>query len=85
MWALPGAFGSGSNRAGVLPRVREQQLVVFGHKCPPLWTLEVIEATSGACSRTPSGGMPCLPLESEITVVVCPHPLQTMQEVLHPT
>ena len=35
-------------------------------------TSEVTGATSGACSQTPSGGRPCLPLESEITALVCP-------------
>ena len=38
---------------------------------------EVIGATSGACSGTPSGGRARLSLKSEITEVVCPHHLQT--------
>ena len=33
---------------------------------------EVIGTASDACSWTPSGGEPHPPLESEITVVVCP-------------
>ena len=33
---------------------------------------KVTGGTSEACSGTPSGGRPCLPLESEITVVVAP-------------
>ena len=54
---------------------------------------EVAGASSNFCSGVPSGGGPRPPLESEITVVVCPHHLQTtqgapcptyhMQEVLH--
>ena len=78
---LPGAFGSGNNSAGLLPGVREQQQVVFGHNALLCGTLEVNGASSGACSQTPSGGRPCPPVESEITTVVFPHHLQTMQEV----
>ena len=36
---------------------------------------EVIGATSGACSGTPSGSGPCPPLESVIPQVLCPHHL----------
>ena len=43
---------------------------------------EVVGASSGSCSGIPSGGGPCPPLESEITVVVCPGYLQTTQK--HP-
>ena len=46
-------------------------------QCPLLWYSEVIGATSGACSGTPSGGRARLSLKSEITEVVCPHHLQT--------
>ena len=45
-------FGSGSNRASVLPGVREQQQLVFGHSALLCGTLEVIGATSDACSWT---------------------------------
>ena len=76
MWALPRVFGS----AGVLSGVREQQQVVFNHNALLCGTLEEIGSASGACSLTPSGGGPCPPLELEITVVVCPYHLQTMQE-----
>ena len=72
MWALPGEFGSDSNKAGVLPGLQEQQQVVFGHSALLCGTLEVIGATSGACSWTSSGGGPHPPLESKITAVVCP-------------
>ena len=41
---------------------------------------EVTGNASGACSGTPSGSGPCPPLESVITVVVCPRHLQTTQE-----
>ena len=84
MWALPGVFGSGSIRARVLPGVREYQQVVFGHSAPLCGALEVIGATSGACSQTPSGGRPCPPLESEMTAVVCPRQVQAMQEAPAP-
>ena len=46
---------------------------------------EVVGAASGSCSGIPSGSGPCPPLESEITVVVCPHHLQAMQEAPHVT
>ena len=72
MWALPGAFSSGSNRADVLPDIGEQQQVVFGHNALLCGALEVTGAASGACSQTPSGGGARPPLESEITSVVCP-------------
>ena len=75
MWALPGVFSSGSNRASVLPGVLEQQQVVFGHKALLCGTLEVPGAASVACSWTLSGSGPCPPLESEITAVVSPHHL----------
>ena len=85
MWALPGEFGSDSNKAGVLPGLQEQQQVVFGHSALLCGTLGVIGATSGACSWTSSGGGPHPPLESVITVVVSRHHLQTMQEAPHPS
>ena len=50
MWALPGEFGSDSNKAGVLPGLQEQQQVVFGHSALLCGTLEVIGAASNACS-----------------------------------
>ena len=40
----------------------------------------VVGTASGSCSGIPSGGGPCLPLESEVTVMVCPHHQQTIQE-----
>ena len=46
---------------------------------------EVVWAASGFCSGISSGGGLCPPLESEITVVVCPSHLQTTQEAPHPT
>ena len=42
-------------RARVLPRVREQHQVVFGHNALLHGTLEVTGAESGICSWTPSG------------------------------
>ena len=51
-----------------------QQQVVFSHNALLCGALEMIGATSGVCSQTPSGGGLCPPLESEITVVVCPPP-----------
>ena len=46
---------------------------------------KVVGATSGASSWIPSGGRPCPPLVSEITVVVCPHFAPTLPtwELLH--
>ena len=41
---------------GVFPEMQEHQQVVFGHNALLCGTLEVIEATSGACSWT-SGGV----------------------------
>ena len=37
-----------------------------------LLTPEVTGAVGGACSQTPSGGRPYLPLVSEMTAMVCP-------------
>ena len=54
--------------------------MVFGHNALLCGALEVIGAVSGACSWTPSVGGPLLPLEPEITIVVCPCLLYTMQE-----
>ena len=72
MWVLPGAFSSGSSRAGVFPGVREHQQVVFGHHALLCSALEVTGAVSGACSQTSSGSEPLPPLEPEITMVACP-------------
>ena len=80
MWALPRVFSIGSNRAGVLPGVQEQQQVVFGHGALLCGILEVIWAAGGGCSWTPSGGRPRPHLESEITAVVCPCHLQITHE-----
>ena len=46
---------------------------------------EVFGAASYFCSGISTGGGPCPPLGSEITVAVCPHHLQTMQESPCPT
>ena len=46
---------------------------------------EVVGAASDFCSGIPSGGGPCPPLESGVTVVVCSCHLQTMQEAPCPT
>ena len=46
---------------------------------------EVIGAASGSCSGIPISSEPHSPLESEITVVVCPCHMQIMQEAPHPT
>ena len=70
MCELPRVFGSGTNRAGVLPRVREHQQVVFGYSALLCGALEVTVATGGACSETPRGGGPCLPLEPVIIVII---------------
>ena len=77
MWVLPRAFDSGSSVAGVFPGVQEHQQVVFGHNALLCGALSVNGAASDFCSGIPSGSGPHLPLEPEITVVVCPHPLQT--------
>ena len=61
--------------ASVLPAVREQQQVVFGHNALLCGAQEVFGAASDACSCTSSGGGLRPPLESEITEVVCPHHL----------
>ena len=85
MWVLPGTFGSGSSRAGVVPGVQEHQQLVFGHNALLCGAFEVKGAASGVPSQTPSGGEPLPPLEPEITaLVVCPRLLQTMQETPHP-
>ena len=52
--------------------------LVAGPTCVP--TSEVTEAAGGASSQTPSGSRPRPPLVSEMTAVVCPYCLQTMQE-----
>ena len=41
---------------------------------------EVAGVANEFCSGIPSGDAPCPPLESEITMAVCPHCLQTTQE-----
>ena len=76
----PSGFGNGSSRAGVLPGVQEPLQVVFVHSALLCGALEVIGAVIGACSPMPCDARPRPPLESEITVVVCPHHLQTTQE-----
>ena len=48
----------------MLPGVQEQQQVMFGHSALLCCALEVIGATSGACSQTPSGGGPHPPLDN---------------------
>ena len=40
---------------------------------------EVVRGASDFCSGIPSGSGPCPPLESEMSVVICPHSLQTME------
>ena len=80
MWALPRACSRGSNRTGVLPGVQEQQQVVFGHSTLLCGTLVMTGVANVAYSQTPNAGRPCPPLESEITVVICPRHLQTMQD-----
>ena len=45
---------------------------------------EVIGATNDFYSQTPSHGMPCPSLESEITAVVYPQHLETAQEAPYP-
>ena len=44
---------------------------------------EVVEAAGGSCSGIPSGGGPCPPLESDITVVVCLCPDHTRSTPSH--
>ena len=46
---------------------------------------EVVGAANDFCSSILRGSGPRPPLESEITVVVCPHHLQAMQEAPHVT
>ena len=46
---------------------------------------EVVGAASDFCSNISIGSAPFPPLESGITVVVCPHHLQTTQEAPCPT
>lgn len=62
MWVLPETFGSGTNRAGVFPRVQEYQQVVFSHSTFLCGALEVNGTASGVCSQTPSVGKPLPPL-----------------------
>ena len=85
MWVQPGMFGSGNSRVGMFLGVREHQQVVFGHNALLCGALEVNGAASDFCSGIPSGGGPCPPLESGITVAVCPCCLQTMHEAPRPT
>ena len=47
VWALPRAFGSGSNSAGVLPEV--EQRVVFSHIALLYGTLQAIGTAYSAC------------------------------------
>ena len=72
MWVLPGAFGSGSSRAGVFPEVQEHYKMFFSHNAL-LWCLEVNWVSSSVRSWIPIGGKTLPPLEPEITVVACPH------------
>ena len=72
MWALlPVVFGSGSSssRAGMFSGLQEQQQLVFGHNALLVVPSKVIRAACGACSHTLEI---YLPLESEITVILCP-------------
>ena len=66
---MPRVFGNGNSRACVFLGEREQQWVALG--C----SAEVTRATGGVFSQTPGGDRPCLPLESEIPVAVCPYHL----------
>ena len=53
MLVLPGTFCSGSNRAGVFPRVQEHKHVVFSHNALLCGVLEVNGAASDFCSCIP--------------------------------
>ena len=72
MWVLPGASSNGNSRARVFPGVQEHQQVVFGHSSLLFGAIEMIGAAGDASSQTPVGSGPLLPLEPEMTVVVCP-------------
>ena len=72
IYAVPGAFGSGSGRF-VSSQGSESNSGCFSvAMTSSVVSSEVIGAASISCSRTPTGHRPCPPLESEITVVVCP-------------
>ena len=45
-------------------------------------TLEVTGVANGICSWTPSGSRPCLPLESEMPVVVFPSAFRSTGPIL---
>ena len=81
---VPEAFGSGSGRVCEFPGSESNNrwcLVTMPSSVVPS---EVIGATSCAYSWTPSGGLPCPPLESEMTAVVCLYHLQASEDVCHP-
>ena len=81
-WVLPRELDSGSSRVGVFSG-SESNNVCYSVAVPSfLLILEVTGATAGACSLTPSGGRPCLPLVSEMTSRICPHCLQILQETV---
>ena len=60
VWALTGAFSSGSSRACLFPGEWEQRSVVPGCSSPFLPTSEVTVATGGACSVMLRSNQPCL-------------------------
>ena len=61
--AVPRVFGSGHHKIGVYSQGSE------GNGWPSVaMTPEVPGAAGGACQRTPSGGRPCPPVESEMAV-----------------
>lgn len=67
IYEVPTVIGSGSSRVCELPGESNNRLCLI-----TVPSSEVIGVPSGTCSWTPSGGGLHPPLESKITVVVCP-------------
>ena len=85
MWVLPGAFGSGSTGAVVLPGVQKQQQVVFGHSALLYGNLEVTGPQLVPAHRPLVLACHAHLWSHRLTVVVHPHHLQTTQEAPHLT
>ena len=88
VYMVLGAFGSGNGSVCVLRGVRATTGWCSIAVTSSVLTSEVTWALGGACSWTPTGYGPCLPLESEMIVVVPPprtcRPLKSCPVALSP-